>query len=217
MMYLFLGEDSRAKDEKIGELKKKILAHPQSFQFDYETLQGTKLEEHHLKKALMNLPALSPRRLVVIREGHRLSPKNQDILVQFLEKAYDHAVIILDSDEWDHKNSFVKKIRKMVDLVEFSSTRKFDIFDLTRTIDSKKETEALKILDQLLSGGTHPLQILGAVVWFWKKSRGRFSGEQFKKGLLALQEADLNIKRSRLKPEYAMELLVVKLCLKEVG
>ncbi|HLD69173.1 MAG TPA: hypothetical protein VJA17_00245 [Candidatus Omnitrophota bacterium] len=217
MTYLFLGENSRAKDEKIGELKKKILTPPQSFQFDYETLHGAKLEEHHLKKALMNLPALAPRRLVVIREGHRLSPKNQEILVQFLEKSYDHAVIILDSNEWDHKNSFVKKIRKMVDLIEFSSTKKIDVFDLTRTIDLKKETEALKILDQLLKEGTHPLQILGALVWFWKKSRGRFSGKKFKEGLLALQEADLNIKRSRLKPEYAVELLVVKLCLKEVG
>lgn len=217
MTYLFLGEDSRAKDEKIGELKKKILTPPQSFQFDYELLHAAKLEEHHLKKVLMNLPALAPRRLVVIREGHRLSPKNQDILVQFLEKAYDHAVIVLDSDEWDHKNSFVRKIRKMVDLIEFSSTKKIDVFDLTRTIDSRKETEALKILDQLLKGGTHPLQILGTLVWFWKKSRGRFSGKEFKEGLLALQEADLNIKRSRLKPEYAMELLVVKLCLKEVG
>jgi hypothetical protein len=35
---------------------------------------------------------------------------------------------------------------------------------------------------------------------------------KFEKGLLALGEADLNIKRSRLKPEQALELLVVKLC-----
>ena len=35
-------------------------------------------------------------------------------------------------------------------------------------------------------------------------------------GLLAMQEADLNIKRSRIKPEYALEVLIVKLCSKEV-
>lgn len=211
MTYLFLGEDSPAKDHKITELKKKILPNPQSLQFDYEVHHAAKLESQNLKKALMNLPALGSRRLVVIRECHRLSPQNQDILIQFLEKAYDHAVIVLDSPEWDHKNSFIKKVRKMVEIVEFSSTQKLDVFDLTRAIDSKKEIEALKILDQLLTGGIHPLQILGALVWFWKKSRGRFSGGQFAGGLLALQEADLNIKRSRLKPEYAMELLVVKL------
>ena len=217
MTYLFLGEDSPAKDHKIAELKKKILPNSQSFQFDYETLHAAKLEGPNLKKALMNLPALAPRRLVVIRECHRLSAQNQDILVQFLEKAYDHAIILLDSPEWDHKNSFVKKIRRMVEILEFSTAKKLDVFDLTRAIDSRKETEALKILDQLLAGGIHPLQILGALVWFWKKSRGRFAGNEFEKGLLALQEADLNIKRSRLKPEYAMEVLVVKLSGKAGG
>ena len=217
MTYLFLGEDSVAKDNKIAELKKKILPNSQSFQFDYEILHAAKLEEHNLKKALMNLPALSTRRLIVIRECHRLSPNNQDILLQFLEKIYNHAVIVLDSPEWDQKNSFVKKIRRLVEIVEFPSAKKLDVFDLTRAVDSKKETEALKILDQLLAGGIHPLQILGALVWFWKKSRGRFAGNEFEKGLLALQEADLNIKRSRLKPEYAMEVLVVKLSGKAGG
>lgn len=217
MTYLFLGEDRRAKDEKIGELKKKILIPPPSFQFDYEVLYASKLEAPTLKKALMNLPAIAKKRLTIIRDGHRLTPHHQGIIIEFLEKSYTHAVLILDSDEWDPKNTFVKKIRRMVEIVEFSSARKLDVFDLTRAVESQKGTEALKILDQLLSGGIHPLQILGTLVWSWKKSRGRFSSHHFERGLLALQEADLNIKRSRLKPEYAVELLVIRLCLKEAG
>ena len=52
---------------------------------------------------------------------------------------------------------------------------------------------------------------MGALVWFWGKSQDRMPGERFRKGLLVLQEADVNIKRSRLKPEYAVEVAVIKL------
>lgn len=75
----------------------------------------------------------------------------------------------------------------------------------------RSPAEALKMLTQLLEEGSHPLQILGGLVWFWGKSRERLSPAQFKKGLLALQEADLNIKRSRTRPEHSLEILIVKL------
>ena len=39
----------------------------------------------------------------------------------------------------------------------------------------------------------------------------KVSGDNFKQGLFILQEADLNIKRSRLDPEHAIETAVVKL------
>ena len=212
MTYLFLGEDTLAKDQKITELKKKILPTPQAAQFDYESLSASKLDPEDLKKSLISLPAIASKRLIIIRDCHRLSAHNQELIVEFLEKSFQHAVLVLDSGEWDQKNSFLKKIRRMVELVEFSSSPKLNVFDLTKAIDLKKEVEALKILDQLTSGGTHPLQVLGGIVWFWGQTRSRLSAKQFEGGLLALQEADLNIKRSRLKPEYAVELLVVKLC-----
>ena len=212
MTYLFLGEDTLAKDQKIAELKKKILVPPQSFQFDYELLSAAKLEPDVLKKALMAFAAIAAQRLIMIRECHRLSPQNQEIIFQFLEKSCNHAVLVLDADEWDHKNTFLKKVRRMVELVEFSTSSKLNVFDLTKAIDLKKESEALKILDHLTGQGIHPLQVLGTLVWFWGQARYSVSGEKFEKGLLALQEADLNIKRSRLKPEYAVEFLIVKLC-----
>ena len=216
MTYLFLGEDSLAKDAKIHELKNKIFSSPQAVEFDYQLHHAHKLEPAILKQSLMNLPAIASRRLVVIREGHRLSPQNQELIIEFLEKKYDHAVLILDSDEWEATNQFVRKVKPGATVIDFQSSRKLNVFDITRAIDQQKETEALKILDELLSLGIHPLQIMGGLVWFWGKSREKMPRQRFEKGLLSLQEADLNIKRSRLKSEYALELLIVKLCWKEV-
>ncbi len=57
----------------------------------------------------------------------------------------------------------------------------------------------------------HPLQIMGALVWYWGKEGKACGKERFERGLKALEEADLNIKRSRLEPQYAVEKLVVEL------
>ena len=51
---------------------------------------------------------------------------------------------------------------------------------------------------------------MGGLVWSWGKARSFARRENFQKGLVALQEADLNIKRSRLAPQQALEVLVVK-------
>ncbi|MBZ0166329.1 MAG: hypothetical protein K8I00_05930, partial [Candidatus Omnitrophica bacterium] len=70
-----------------------------------------------------------------------------------------------------------------------------------------------KLLAVLLRDGTHPLQIMGGLVWIWGRLKNRISADNFQQGLRELQAADLNIKRSRLHPEHAVEILVTKLCL----
>lgn len=216
MTYLFLGVDVIAKDSKIATLRKQIFSSGQGLDFDYDVWHAHKLEAETLKKSLLNLPAVSKKRLVIIRDSHKLTPQNQDILQAFIVEKSPHADLILDSEEWDQKTAFVKKVARFCEVVEFKSEKKLNVFDMTKAIDYQQDAEALKILDQLLSTGNHPLQIMGGLVWAWGKSRERISPQRFERGLLAMQEADLNIKRSRLKPEYALEMLIVKLCSKEV-
>ena len=82
---------------------------------------------------------------------------------------------------------------------------------MTKKMTSGNGAEALQILNRLYDDGAHPLQIMGGMVWAWGNERSRVSAENFEKGLRELQDADLNIKRSRLNPEQAVEILVVKL------
>ena len=212
MNYLFLGEDSQAKDIKITELKKQILPSRESLKFDYEVLHGSKLKAETLKKALVSLPAISKKRLLLIRECHKCKAREKGLITDFILKPYSPTVLVLDSDSLDENNVFVKKIRKNVTIVHFRQKENLDVFTLTRAIGLRRVADSLKILSQLLAAGIHPLQIMGGLVWFWGHSRNRYSSGKFKEGLAALQEADTNIKRSRLKPEYALELLIVKLC-----
>ena len=133
------------------------------------------------------------------------------MILEFIGNKADYAVLILETEE-DQTDSFIKKLRPLVKTVEFSKQAKLNVFDLTRVISEHRSAEALKILAQLQSQGDHPLQIMGGLVWFWGKSRGKLSVSRFENGLKALQEADLNIKRSRLEPDHALEVAVIKLC-----
>jgi DNA polymerase III delta subunit len=211
MIYLFLGQDAPSKDQKIAELKKKILKPPESFRFDYEVLHAHKLDPQDLKKAFDSLPAVAPQRLLLVRECHRLSPQNKKLVSEFAKSKAEKCVLVLDSDEMTSKDAFIRTLGRGIQIVDFRKTQPLNAFDLTKAISFKKQVESLKILSQLLEDGTAPLQIMGALVWSWGQTRSRISSADFEKGLLVLQEADLNIKRSRLRPEHALEVAVVEL------
>ena len=211
MHYLFIGEDSVAKDKKIAELKKKYIPSPDALPFDFEILHGLKLEAELFKKSLIALPALSPKRLVVIHQAQKLSTQNKDLVVEFLQSKPEHMVLILDLDHSDPKDAFVNKIGKYVQVISLGVAAVQNVFDMTRAMSQRRLSEALLILTSLLSSGIQPVQIMGGLVWFWGKTKEKIPSQRFSQGLRALEEADLNIKRSRLKAEHALEMVVVKL------
>jgi len=213
MIYLILGDHSLEKEQKINEIRKKTFPSKDAFNLDYESLNADKLDSDQLKKSLISLPALAKQRLILIRNIAKLSNQNKKIILEFVEEGHDHAVLILDCHDSEMQNKFIKEIRSVAKVIRFASGSTLNIFDVTRALSSRKQAESLKILSQLLDQGEHPLKLLGGLVWFWGKCRERLSPDKFSKGLRYLQETDSHIKRSRLKPENSLEILVVKLSL----
>ncbi len=211
MIYLFIGEDVEVKDQKIEAIKKKVLNKPDAINFDYEILHAPKLDPADLKKALVTLPTIAKNRLILIRQASKLSKHHKELIQEFADLNQSDIVLIIDF-ELTEEYAFIKKLSSVAEVFRSSSQKKNNVFDMTNAISAQKPREALQILNNLLKKGDHPLQIMGALVWFWGKMKNRLSQDKYKTGLLELQEADLNIKRSRLKPEYTVEVLVVKLC-----
>ncbi len=212
MITLFLGDDAPAKDARIQDIRTRLFPAAGARHFDYEVLHGHKLSPGDLKKALLNLPGLGTKRLVVIRECHRLSPQNRDLLAAYAKDRLSHCVLVLDSDVWEKKDAFVRDMSARAEVVHFGRKRNASVFDLTDAIAARRGTKALKLLAQLLEQGDHPLKILGGIGWFWGTMKGKVSVEDFESGLRSLREADVNIKRSRVQPAHALEIAVVRLC-----
>lgn len=211
MHYCFVGENNAEKQKAVDEARDRILTGSDARHFDYEVLYGKKLDAAELKKALIALPAAGQQRLILIHEADKLSKQNEEILIAFFEEDAGHAAVILEAED-KLKSGFQKKISPYVKSFSFEKPEGGSVWDMTNAIGRRRPAEALKILSELMESGQHPLQIMGGLVWFWGKTGQRLRRDRFEKGLLALQEADINIKRSRMQADYTMEVLVVQLC-----
>lgn len=211
MHYFIIGADSRLKEEQIASLKEKFLPSPDSKKFDCDILYSHKLTAEDLKKALFALPVFSKERLVILRNGEKLQQAHKELIKDFFESAQADTVLILEA-EWDIKEKFVQDMKKYVSVKDCPLPERETIFAVTRMLAAHRQAEAVRLLNDVLEEGTHPLQIMGGLVWFWgNKARAMVDQPHFEKGLLFLQEADLNIKRSKLPPEYALEVLLSKM------
>ncbi|HLD40699.1 MAG TPA: hypothetical protein VJA84_00810, partial [Candidatus Omnitrophota bacterium] len=79
-----------------------------------------------------------------------------------------------------------------------------------RAIERKSSESALNILADLFANGERPERILGALRYQFVRP-GASPGENRNKIQLLL-ETDNNLKTGRIKPVFALEALVVKLC-----
>jgi DNA polymerase III delta subunit len=211
MVYLLLGEGGAEREKRIFDIREKILPSEDFRKFDYEVLYATKLTPQIFKERLLALPTLASNRLLVIHQSEDLSQQNQEILIEFLASQPQHLTLILTSVTLTTKNAFVQSLQAFAKVVDFGQKSALSVFDMTNALDRRRQADALQLLTDLMASGQHPLQIMGGLIWFWRQKKGRISAKKFEEGLQFLQEADLNIKRSRLLPEYAMEMLVIKL------
>lgn len=211
MLHLFIGENNAVKKDQIDRLKTQWLTDPQALRFDYDILYGHKLDPKEFKKSLLALPAILSQRLILIHDAEKLNEHCKTILGDFIKAGSSHAVLILDCDSVSDKDAFWNEVKRHAKVFESRPGAKDNVFDMSRAIGRGRCDEALKTLDALFDAGNHPLQIMGGLVWWWGSEKARMPRERFEKGLRELQCADLNIKRSRLKPEQALEVLVVKL------
>ncbi|MDP2938580.1 MAG: hypothetical protein Q8O13_00635 [Candidatus Omnitrophota bacterium] len=211
-IYFFIGEDSVSKDRKIAAIKNEIFANIHST-LDYELFWSDSLEPNKLKEALNSLPAVSKKRIIVIKEVDKLAPANKHLLLSFAKTSPKNTLLILDTNKPEiTKDDFFKEFSRFVSVFNFVSKPSLNVFDLGRAIANKKTKEALLYLWRLLKNGERQTNIVGVIAWQWKRLRSQLTKQEFERGLELLQEADFNIKRSRLKGELALELLVVKLC-----
>lgn len=212
MIYLVCGLDTFAKDQKIFDLKNTLFSSSSQSSLDVEILSGSKLDPSILKKSLISMPILGQHRLVLIRDADGLTAQARVMILDHVTKTQDFLVVVLDAQEGKTGEGLIKQFGKSLETLYFEQGTKKNIFALTRLIVSNKKMEALKQLAEFLEQGIHPLQMIPAIIWEWKRNKKRLGSARFIEGLKVIQQADVNIKRSRLSASQALEVLIVKLC-----
>ena len=218
MVYLLIDKDYQARQKRLQTLREDVISSPEAEAFDLDVLHAPQLNPDTLRKALIALPVIASQRLVVIKTARKLSTANQETLWRWLQhEDQDHVVLILEDEAIDGRNAFFKQLRSRAKVFAGRPDQKKNVFDMTRLMEQGRAAEALKALHELIAQGQHPLQLMGGMLWFWRKNRSRLTKEAFQDGLEDMRLADWNIKRSRLKAVEALEMLIVQLSVRLTG
>lgn len=209
MVYLFVGDDFQAKLNRINELKKEFFS-KDTLDFNFDSFDGQNLDLKNLQEALLKLPLKVKKRLLIIKNCQNCPTESKEFLLSYVKNPARNIILILDFQKIDEKDKFFYEISKSAKLIRFKETSVEDAFDLQKAISQKKALNAIKILNNLFLQGYRPEQILGSLRYQWEKAF--IEQKDFKKKMELLLEADINIKTTRIKPECALEMLIIKLC-----
>jgi DNA polymerase III delta subunit len=210
MIYLFLGQDSRAKNAQLRKLKEQFLPR-ESAEFNYSALYGKGLTLKDLQENLAFLPVNSPQRILVIKDAQSLEEEPRAFLLRFAQCHPKETILVLDVEDDRKKDGFVSDLSRYARVQRFQpAARKLDAFALGDAVANGSPAAGLRVLSQLLDGGERPERILGGLRYSLEKER--LSPADFRRRLKCLLACDIEIKTGRLKPQFALEKLVVKLC-----
>lgn len=209
MLYLFLGQDPLSKDLQFKRIKEEFL--PKRLeQFNLDILYARELTLKNLQEKLLNLPLQSPKRIVVIKNTEDLKEEIEDFIFEWSKKPSQATILLLDFSEQAQKEGFIKRIHSYAKVFRFKEKVPLNTFNLIRQIELRRPDYALKVLDQILKDGERPERILGGLRYALEKSSP--VSIQARRKVKLLLNCDIEIKTGKLKAPFALEKLVVGLC-----
>lgn len=209
MVYLLIGQDILAKETQLKKIKQEFL--PKELQdFNLDRLYAKEVTLRDIQERLLAIPLKSAKRIIIIKDAHSLDRESRDFLLAYSKKPHKQLVLVLDFEQYDYKDEFIKGISAHVSVMRFKETVNPDAFVLNRQIELRKTDSALRTLNQLLKNGEAPERILGGLRYAWEKQS--IATLDAKRKLKLLLNCDIEIKTGRLKPAFALEKLVISLC-----
>jgi DNA polymerase-3 subunit delta len=108
--YLFHGEDDYTKLKKVKDMVNSFV--DKGFEaFDYSQYEGRGLDAAEVINAVSSPPFGSPLRVVVLRNFEKVTPKNQEMIVKFLDQIPEYASLVMTCGKLDG-NDKKKKVFK---------------------------------------------------------------------------------------------------------
>jgi len=208
-LYLFLGEDSFSKDIKIKKIEDEFLSR-KNRGFNLDIVYAQELELKRLQELLLYMPLENKKRMLVIKEAQGLKEGLKDFLLDYAKKPSRQIVLVVDFTRRSPREEFIEKFSRYAQACFFKEQFKQDAFSLGRQIELRHAHSALKILHSLLETGEKPERILGGLRYSWEKDLAGLP--QLNKRLKLLLNCDRQIKTGRLKPDLALERLILRLC-----
>jgi hypothetical protein len=209
MHQLILGHDIALRDKLLHELKSRFLKTPDALKFDLMQVDGRGLALNDLKAALLTVPAIAAKRIVIISHAEKLDDPNLELLDQAVADPKICCVLFLEAASWDKRSALRKRLAEKLKVS--GGDEAVSAFDILYDLSRDRAGVLLRLQELLEDDAVE--NVLGAVRWWWThKVKGTIAAPRYKKGLLVVQEADERIKLSGMLPkEQVVETALVKL------
>ncbi len=209
MVYLFIGKDSPAKDIALKQIKSEAL--PRGLeQFNFDLLYAGDLSLRSLQEKLLAIPTEFSKRVIVIRNAGELKKELEAFILAWSKEQSQKIILVLDIEEQSGKEHFIRNISKYAKITRFKEPVALNTFSLSRQIEERRPDNALKTLSQLIKDGERPERILGGLRYSLENNVQDVKG--LRRRLKLILNCDIEIKTGKLKPVFALEKLVVNLC-----
>jgi len=208
MVYLFVGQDSFAKDAALERIKEEFLP-SKLVDFNLDILHGDKLSLEVLQEKLLFLPVKSSKRIILLRNAGDLGKRQESFILQWSSKENKNVLLILDISREDQKPQLIKSLGRYAKIMRFKEDVSFSTFNLSRQIEGRRINQALLILNELIKGGERPERILGGLRYSLESNS--IDTLSLRRRIKLLLNCDIEIKTGKLKPVFALEKLVVSL------
>ena len=199
---------SLGPSERIRELKDRYL-NPSVVDFNLDTLFARELTLAVFQERLLCLPVRATKRIIIVKNAEQLRPELRKYVLAYLREPSDHVILVLEVENPDSRDEFLQSLSQAT-ATPLPGQARLDTFALSRQIDQGKPATALKVLHQLLGEGERPERILGGLRYVFENRTDSKAAQRRRLKLLLM--CDLDIKTGRLKPETALEKLLVHLC-----
>ncbi len=116
--YLLTGEEEYLKEQGLKKILLKALSEETTV-FDKIVLHGDSATSEEIMSALFSVPMIASKRVVIIREAHRLDANGKNQLLKYLSDPVKSTCLILLVSKVDLGKGFPSKVSKMVRVYDF--------------------------------------------------------------------------------------------------
>ena len=164
-LHLFLGPDRARKLQRIQELERSFRVDT----MDRHHLDGAVVKSAELVALCRQRPAVSPARLIVVDQAHRLDLACAEALLQHAQIiAQMSCVVLLVDRELSVRHPLARAAHHgAISMMRFAGgdTPTAKPFALMDALGVRDLPEALRAVRDQLNGGKEPLELLGLVAW----------------------------------------------------
>jgi DNA polymerase-3 subunit delta len=190
-LYLLFGEETYLRDLAARAIADASLKESALREFNEESFSLTNTDVQQAIAAAEQLPLMSPRRVVEIRDFAKLREADEEALLRYLARPVETSVVIFIAEELDKRRKLSKTLLDVCAAVEFAPLKDAELAEWAkrRLRDLKVQTDE-RTLHQIVA-------LVGSSVRTLTNELDKLATAALDTGLITMEMVDALVGRSR--------------------